>query len=68
MQTQGSRVTYKTLGTGAIIRCDGVVACPPVQAWIGPAVVPINLAINSGVAVDAVAGIRILRAAKRSLD
>lgn len=68
MQTQGSRVTYKTLGTGAIICCNGVVARPPVQAWIGPAVVPINLAINSGVTVDAVTRIRIVRAAKRSFD
>lgn len=47
-------LTYETVGTGAIVRCNSVVARTTVETRIRPTIVPIDLAVYPGVAVDAV--------------
>lgn len=49
--------THEALGTGAIVGGYGVVARGSVQARIRPAVVPIDLAVDTGVAVNAVTSV-----------
>ena len=51
-------LTHEPVGAAAVVRADGVAARAPVEARTRPAVVPVGLAVDTRVAIDAVAPVR----------
>lgn len=51
---EGRRITYKTIDASAIICSNAVVARATIETRIRPALVPINLAMNSRITVDTI--------------